>query len=68
MNPMKEFTVHGPFAVPLEPNKNGKMVAKDLTDFWEEVGEAAGKRGVYVFAIRAGKGYTPVVTPRRSPS
>jgi hypothetical protein len=60
MNPMKEFTVQGPFDVPLEPNKGGKMVARDLEALWLGVGDARGKKGVYVFAIRAGKGYTPI--------
>jgi hypothetical protein len=61
MKPMKEFTVQGPFPIPLEPNRGGKMVSKDLKEFWQEVvGQAARKKGVYVFAIRAGTGFTPV--------
>lgn len=57
---LKEFTVHGPFKVPLEPNKNGKMVAMDLTSFWSSVGDFRSRKGVYVFGIRAGKGITPI--------
>jgi hypothetical protein len=57
---MKVFSVSGPFDVHLEPNKGGKMVAKDLDAFWEEVGEHRHDVGVYVFAIRAGKGFTPI--------
>ena len=56
----KAFTVHGPFKVPVEPNKHGKMVAKDLTAFWSGVGDIGTRRGVYVFGIRAGKGITPI--------
>ena len=60
MKEMKEFTVHGPYPVPLEPNKIAKMVAKNLKIFWQGVGAMAEKKGVYVFAIRAGRGYTPI--------
>jgi hypothetical protein len=57
---LKEFSVQGPFTVPLEPNKHGKMVAKDLAAFWKAVGETRGRKGVYVFGMRAGKGITPI--------
>lgn len=57
---MKIFAVRGPFYVHLEPNAGGKMVAKNLDAFWDEVGEHRHDVGVYVFAIKAGKGYTPV--------
>ena len=36
------------------------MVAKNLDAFWDEIGEHRHDVGVYVFAIRAGKGYTPI--------
>ncbi|WP_404364407.1 hypothetical protein ACIHQR_30085 [Corallococcus coralloides] len=57
---MKAFKVHGPFKVPLEPGKHGKMVARDLSGFWTGVGDVRTMRGVYVFAMRAGRGYTPL--------
>jgi hypothetical protein len=57
---MKAFAVHGPFEVPFEPNKGGKMVAKDLSALWDDVGANRHGKGVYVFAVRAGKGYTPI--------
>ncbi|MCP3167349.1 hypothetical protein [Myxococcus qinghaiensis] len=57
---MKAFEVHGPFEVPLEPGKHGKMVARDLSGFWTGVGDVRWMRGVYVFAMRAGRGYTPL--------
>ncbi len=57
---LKTFTVHGPFKVPLEPNTMGKAIAKDLTNFWNEVGDLQYRRGVYVFGIRASKGITPI--------
>jgi hypothetical protein len=57
---MKEFEVHGPFEVPVEPKKRGKMIARDLSDFWMRVGDMRQRRGVYIFAMRAGRGYTPI--------
>lgn len=57
---MKGFVVHGPHPVPLEPNKTGKMVAQDLSEFWQRLDGVRYQRGVYVFAIRAGKGFTPI--------
>jgi len=60
MGSVKEFTVHGPFDVPFEPDKQGKMVAKDLSAFWDKVGDCRARKGVYVFAVRASKGYTPI--------
>jgi hypothetical protein len=38
----------------------GKMIARNLDAFWDEVGEYRHDVGVYVFAIKASKGYTPV--------
>lgn len=61
MNGYKEFTVHGPFVVPVEKRKNGRMVSiSKLKVFWEETGELRDRKGIYVFCVRAGKGITPV--------
>jgi hypothetical protein len=57
---LKTFVVHGPFVVPLEPNKKCKMVALDLKAFWHTVGSVRSRRGIYVFALRAGQGIKPV--------
>lgn len=58
---LKEFTVHGPFDIPVEKKKTGRMVAtKELGAFWESVGAIRQRRGVYVFGMRAGKGITPI--------
>ena len=59
-NNLKVFSVFGPFKVPIEPDKRAKMVARDLADFWTSVGETRGRKGVYVFGMRAGKGITPI--------
>jgi hypothetical protein len=57
---LREFSIHGPFTVPIEPNKPCKMVARDLSVFWSKIGSVSARRGVYVFAVKAGKGITPV--------
>lgn len=59
-SPLKAFSVHGPFDIPLEPGKTGKMVAMDICAFWDKIGDLRRRRGVYLFAIRAGKGITPI--------
>lgn len=59
---MMEFTVHGPFVVPLDIHKNGKQIHKDnLKSFWDITAKDIGKRkGVYVFAMKGPRGYTPI--------
>lgn len=43
---------------------NGKVIHKDCLDtFWKAVG-AGDRRGVYVFGIRAGKGWKPLYVGR----
>ncbi len=62
MKRQNKFRVHGPFPVPVE--KRLGIVDDDHLNksFWSTEGtleELATSRGCYVFAIRAGKGYTP---------
>lgn len=54
------FNIEGPFDVPLQPNVPSKMVAEDLSSFWTHCPSLKTKVGGYVFAVRAGKGYTPL--------
>lgn len=62
MGEPRKFTVHGPFKVPVngttgEKSLNGKV----KSTFWS--GDASylrHARGCYVFARKAGKGYTPL--------
>lgn len=62
------FAVNGPFDVPLQPNTRAKMVAEDLSLFWAECSSLRSKIGVYVFAIRAGKGLTPLYVGKTTKS
>ena len=64
---MSTFRISGPFKVPVESLPNGRMVSNDLGTFWED-SEAGSSRGCYVFAIRAGKGYTPVYVGKTTKS
>lgn len=57
-----ELQVEGPFEIDYEPNGSAKRVrSSDGVDFWtsEGVSHLRNKQGCYVFAIRAGKGFTP---------
>lgn len=54
------FTVHGPLAVPVYSGKGGRTITpEDISKFWKTNGALEAAFGCYVFAIRAGRGYTP---------
>lgn len=60
MNPMVDFSVHGPFEVPTYHGKAGRIVrAEEGRSFFETHPTWAKRRGCYVFAMRAGRGMTP---------
>jgi hypothetical protein len=54
------FKVHGPFDVPVEQKKFGKMILPGCPGFWKHNTKFQNEYGCYVFAIRAAKGYRPV--------
>ena len=54
------FVVKGQFDVPVHRNSSSKLVAEDVSSFWENAKGVKGKIGCYVFAIRAGRGITPL--------
>jgi hypothetical protein len=57
-----ELQVEGPFEIDYELNGSAKRVSRsDGVAFWsfEGVSHLRNKQGCYVFAIRAGKGFTP---------
>ncbi len=56
---LKEFRVSESYDVPIETGKNGRMIARNLASFWSKVGDVKNSCGVYVFCIRAAKGYVP---------
>ncbi len=59
---MIDFEVQDPIAVPLTRAAAGRLITKeDIKAFWALPAAAAvaGGVGCYVFAIRAGRGYTP---------
>mgnify|MGYP001560557112 CR=1 FL=1 len=56
------FVPEGPFEVPVEHLPRGRRIAasRQMREFWERVGDdIAGAKGVYLFAMRAGRGFTP---------
>ena len=55
------FEVHGPFAVPLYKGRNNRLVrAEEGKAFFSEHPRLSTRKGCYVFAMRAGRGLTPV--------
>jgi len=58
---MPTYQVQGPFVVPTYNGKAAKIIdSEKLDDFWKRCGDVARRRGCYIFAIRAGKGITPI--------
>jgi hypothetical protein len=52
--------VTGPFSVPFYVGKGGRTITDDdVKEFWRQNRKYENRKGCYVFAIRAGKGYTP---------
>ena len=58
---MAKFEVDGPLRVPVYKGANGRIVRADEGDeFFKKHRKLKGRRGCYVFGIRAGRGVTPV--------
>jgi hypothetical protein len=55
------FRIYGPFEIPVE-GEYGKYIEINCPAFWEkpETAKFAHKRGCYLFAIRAARGYRPI--------
>lgn len=58
------FYVKGPFNVPLDASKKSKWVNKPGPSFWDSVGDDRLKPGVFIFAVRAGKGWSTIYVGR----
>ena len=56
----KVFTIRGPYKVPCKRLAAARQI--NAAEFWEKSGaeELKGKIGCYLYAFRAGTGYTPV--------
>ena len=57
-----ELHVYGPFPIEYDESKQPKRIAgQHASNFWKmpEVQPLKSKRGCYVFAVRAAKGFTP---------
>ncbi len=57
---MADFYVEGPFHIPCEMKAAGRVIQHK--EFWKQpdVQPFADEKGCYVFAVRAGGGYTPI--------
>ncbi len=61
--------VFGPFEIPVKKmGKTKRIEDSHVVDFWDQPGQAelVMKQGCYVYALRAGKGYTPWYVGRAS--
>lgn len=54
------FEVLGPYPIPFEKRRGGRHIPSMCPDFWEAHPNVANRRGCYVFAMRAGRGFRPV--------
>jgi len=55
------FKIQGPFPVPFYIGKGGRTIrGENIGEFWAAHHSIEDNYGCYVFAIRAGRGYTPV--------
>jgi hypothetical protein len=57
---MAKFRIEGPFNIPMQRKQGGRIIQEDLSDFWNKNKKLCKSKGCYVFAIRAGGGYTPL--------
>jgi len=66
---MTEFTVNGPKVINVYKGVAGRVITDDnIAEFWRSNRSLASKIGCYLFAIRAGKGYTPIYVGKASKS
>jgi hypothetical protein len=57
---MTDFVVQGPYVIDSYQGRGGRHISKeDGRSFFAEHAELAKERGCYIFATRAGRGYTP---------
>lgn len=59
----KMFVIRGPLTIPCDPMPGGRVInTANVSQFWEvpEAKKLAGKIGCYIFAIKAGRGFTPI--------
>lgn len=58
---MIAFKVYGPFKIPFDGNVQKKVKDSELNKFWQQgdLKKIQKKQGLYIFALQAGKGYTP---------
>ena len=62
------FDVLGPFTIPVERLKRTNYITTGCPEFWRRHGNTKGKKGCYLFAFKAGKGYTPIYVGKATKS
>jgi hypothetical protein len=57
---MTEFEVHGPYEIPISKGVGGStFTSANGKQFWKNHSTLANRKGVYVFAFQAAKGFVP---------
>jgi len=59
---MAQFYIEGPYVIPCEEGK--KLIAEDLSSFWDNHKSIASAVGCYIFAIRAGGDLHPYMSEK----
>ena len=69
MSEIKRFDIAGPIEVKMMGGRRSRLVGSDsLSSFFEDHPEIAKARGCYVFAVRAGRGITPIYVGKATKS
>lgn len=57
----RKYEVRGEYVISRSVSRRGvRLIENDnVRDFWLDYPDVKNKRGIYIFSIRAGKGYTP---------
>ena len=67
----KTFIIRGPYKVPFDSRPRGRVIRpEDARQFWEECADETLENGLgcYVFAHRAGPGFTPIYVGKTAKS
>jgi hypothetical protein len=62
------FDVSGPHPIPVEKLVRANQVRRGCPEFWARYPDLKDKRGCYLFAMRAGRGFVPVYVGKATKS
>jgi hypothetical protein len=62
------FDVAGPYEIPVTKLARAKHIETGCREFWRRHVDIQDRKGCYIFAIKAGKGYTPIYVGKATKS